>query len=53
MQTHEMYLWTGYDSRAGKPCFIPHTSFQDPSTPADAPERESIELRAYIFWEDK
>lgn len=29
----------------------PHTAFIDPSTPPDAPLRESIELRALVFYE--
>jgi hypothetical protein len=29
--------------------FMPHTSFTDPTTPADAPMRESIELRTLVF----
>ncbi|KAG7098139.1 hypothetical protein E1B28_000109 [Marasmius oreades] len=28
----------------------PHTAFQDPTTPEDAPHRESIELRALVFY---
>lgn len=30
----------------------PHTSFADPTTPPDAPYRESIELRALVFYDD-
>lgn len=29
----------------------PHTSFVDPTTPPDAPLRESIELRALVFYD--
>lgn len=29
--------------------FMPHTSFTDPTTPPDAPMRESIELRTLVF----
>ena len=29
--------------------FMPHTSFTDPTTPADARPRESIELRTLVF----
>ncbi|KAK1226330.1 hypothetical protein PQX77_010694 [Marasmius sp. AFHP31] len=28
----------------------PHTAFEDPTTPEDAPKRESIELRALVFY---
>ncbi len=31
---------------------VPHTAFEDPETPADAPPRESIELRAFVFFDD-
>ncbi|KAF5354279.1 hypothetical protein D9756_007048 [Leucocoprinus leucothites] len=31
--------------------FTPHTGFQDPTTPAGAPFRESIELRALVFYD--
>ena len=30
----------------------PHTAFEDPATPAGAPPRESIELRALVFYDD-
>ena len=53
MTTEEAYVFTCYDSRGqGRARFTPHTGFKDPSTPADAPPRESIEIRAYVFWED-
>ncbi|KAI0310548.1 hypothetical protein OF83DRAFT_853124 [Amylostereum chailletii] len=29
----------------------PHTAFEDPSTPSDAPKRESIEVRALVFYD--
>ncbi|KAJ7278463.1 hypothetical protein C8J57DRAFT_1307042 [Mycena rebaudengoi] len=31
--------------------FTPHTGFADPTTPPDAPLRESIELRALVFYD--
>lgn len=31
--------------------FTPHTGFEDPTTPKDAPLRESIELRALVFYD--
>ena len=53
MQTDEVYVFTCYDSRNdGHARFTPHTSFDDPTVPEDAPERESIEIRAYAFWEN-
>jgi hypothetical protein len=29
----------------------PHTAFVDPQTPADAPGRQSIEVRCLVFYE--
>ncbi|KAF8333797.1 hypothetical protein F5887DRAFT_992612 [Amanita rubescens] len=31
--------------------FTPHTAFQDPATPEDAPRRQSIEVRALVFYD--
>jgi hypothetical protein len=31
--------------------FTPHTAFEDPTTPVDAPFRESIELRSLVFYD--
>ncbi|KAI0693929.1 hypothetical protein C8T65DRAFT_744548 [Cerioporus squamosus] len=31
--------------------FTPHTAFEDPTTPKDAPLRESIELRLLVFYD--
>ena len=39
-----------YDSaRDGRARFSPHTAFVDPGAPADAPPRQSIEIRALLF----
>lgn len=32
--------------------FAPHTGFVDPTTPKGTPHRESIELRALVFYDD-
>jgi hypothetical protein len=46
MRTDEALLLKCYDSATdGRTRFGPHTAFIDPTTPADAPLRESIELR--------
>ena len=42
-----------YDSRDGRARFTPHTGFMDPTVPTEAPPRESVELRAYVFWEQE
>jgi hypothetical protein len=50
MRTDEALLLKCYDSKQdGRARFAPHTAFIDPGTPADAPPRESIELRALVF----
>jgi hypothetical protein len=50
MEADEVLLLKCYDSKTdGRARFAPHTAFADPTTPADAPPRESIELRALVF----
>ena len=34
----------------GRARFTAHTSFNDPSNPPNAAPRESIEVRALVFW---
>jgi hypothetical protein len=56
------YYWSGMrnEERLLLKCFdsdetfgangrVPHTAFEDPRTPKDAPGRESIEVRALVF----
>ncbi|WP_213738136.1 CmcJ/NvfI family oxidoreductase [Bradyrhizobium sp. dw_411] len=50
MTVDEALLLKCYDSATdGRSRFAPHTAFADPTTPADAPPRESIELRTLVF----
>jgi hypothetical protein len=50
MRRDEALLLKCCDTRDdGRARFMPHTGFTDPSTPADAPPRESIELRSLVF----
>jgi hypothetical protein len=50
MMPDEAVLLKCYDSATdGRTRFGPHTAFVDPTTPADAPPRESIELRTLVF----
>ena len=51
MQLDEALLIKCYDSAEGVAQFTPHTSFENPSTPADAPPRESIEFRTIAFFD--
>jgi hypothetical protein len=50
MTADEILLLKCFDSNAdGRARFAPHTAFADPTTPPDAPPRESIELRTLVF----
>ncbi len=52
MLTGETLLIKGYDSMLdGRARFTAHASFVDPTTPAEAPPRESIEARALLFFD--
>jgi hypothetical protein len=51
MRRDEALVFKVYDSaKDGRARFTPHTSFEDPNTPADAPARQSIEVRAFAFF---
>jgi hypothetical protein len=50
MTVDEVLLLKCFDSKAdGRARFAPHSAFSDPTTPSDAPPRESIELRTLVF----
>ena len=50
MQPSEAFLIKCYDSKTdGRARFAPHTAFTDPTAPAEAPPRESIEIRSLVF----
>jgi len=51
MEPDEAVLIRCFDSAlAGPSRFSAHTGFDDPETPADAPPRESIEVRTVVFF---
>lgn len=51
MQPDEALLIRCFDSaRSGPARFSAHGAFDDPQTPADAPPRESIEVRMLVFF---
>jgi hypothetical protein len=51
MRNDEVLLIKCYDSiDDGRARFVPHSAFVDPTTPAGAPPRESIELRTLVFF---
>lgn len=50
MQTDEALLLKCSDTSTGVPArFTPHSAFTDPTAPANAPPRESIEVRTLVF----
>jgi hypothetical protein len=51
MTPEHVILLKTYDSETdGRARFIGHSAFEDPTTPADAPFRESIEIRTIAFF---
>ena len=50
MQTHEALLIKCYDSDPARARFTAHGAFDDPTTPDDAEDRESIEVRTLAFF---
>jgi hypothetical protein len=51
MATNEALVFKVYDSIAdGRARFTAHTAFEDPTTPTNAPPRESIEARCLVFF---
>ncbi len=52
MRRDEVMLIKCFDSaNDGRARFVPHSAFVDPTTPAGALPRESIELRTLVFYE--
>jgi hypothetical protein len=51
MQRNEALIFKTYDSeKDGRARWTAHAAFDDPSSPPDAPPRESIEIRALVFF---
>lgn len=51
MTRDEAIVFKVFDSATdGRARWTAHTSFTNPAAPADAPPRESIELRSLVFW---
>lgn len=51
MEASQALLLKTYDSETdGRARFMGHTAFEDPTTPPDAPRRESIEVRTMAFF---
>ena len=52
LRPEEAILIKGYDSAEQVARFTAHSAFEDPTSRPDAPERESIEVRALVFYPD-
>jgi hypothetical protein len=51
LERDEVILLKCYDSKEdGRSRFTAHSAFEDPTSPPDAAPRESIEVRALVFW---
>lgn len=51
MTPDQVILLKTYDSEAdGRARFVGHTAFIDPTSPQDAPMRESVEIRTIVFF---
>lgn len=51
LERNEVILLKCYDSKEdGRARFTAHSAFEDPTSPPDAAPRESIEVRALVFW---
>ena len=52
MRPDEAIIFKVFDSLTdGRARFTAHTAFDDPATPDDAPPRESIEMRLFVFYD--
>jgi hypothetical protein len=51
MTRDEVLVFKGYDSDPERATGVPHAAFDDPSAPEDAPPRESIDVRAFAFFD--
>lgn len=50
MTRDEVWVFVTNDSDLANPHHVPHSAFDDPTCPADAPARASIEMRGIAFW---
>jgi hypothetical protein len=50
MEKNEVMLLKCYDSDEHRARFTAHSAFDDPTSPPDAPARESIEVRTLVFF---
>lgn len=50
MTPNQVILLKTYDSKPGIARFVGHSAFEDPTSPQDAPYRESVEIRTIAFY---
>jgi hypothetical protein len=50
MNPDQALLLKTYESESGRSSSMGHSAFEDPTSPADAPTRESIEIRTMAFF---
>lgn len=50
MRPDEAVVFLGYDSANDSLPGAPHSAFDDPGCPAEAPPRASCEIRAFAYW---
>lgn len=51
MTRDEAFIFRSFDSDPARRVHVPHTAFEDTSCPADAPPRESFEVRFFAFYD--
>jgi hypothetical protein len=51
MTRGEVLVFKGFDSDPARATCVPHCAFDDPSCPPGAPPRESIDVRAFAFFD--
>ncbi|KAF9261062.1 hypothetical protein L218DRAFT_1050256 [Marasmius fiardii PR-910] len=51
MTPEELVIIKNYDTEDGVAGFVPHSAFEDPTTPKGSPPRESIEVRYMVFYD--
>lgn len=50
MTRDEVLVFKRHDTDRTHPWFVPHTAFEDPTSPTDAEARASIEMRTISYW---
>ena len=53
IDSDEAYLIKCYENKLDGRALTPHTAFTDPNTPDGAKPRESIEVRALVFYHEQ